>query len=120
MPKRIATGDAPITIRAISTKRLPTSRGHPTQPENAQAYYSRGFAYREKGDFDKAIADHTEAIRLNPKYASAYHNRGTTYSKKGDHDKAIADYTEAIRLEPEILPVRITTGAYAYFEEGRF
>ena len=53
-----------------------------------------------RATFEKAIADYTEAIRLNPKYANAYCNRGATYRHKGELDKAIADYTEAIRLDP--------------------
>ena len=31
------------------------------------AYYNRGIAYGNKGELDKAIADFTEAIRLDPK-----------------------------------------------------
>ena len=58
-------------------------------------------AYGNKGEHDKAIADYTEAIRLNPKYAEAYYNRGVAYEDKGEHDKAIADFTEAIRLDPK-------------------
>jgi formylglycine-generating enzyme required for sulfatase activity len=54
----------------------------------------------EKGEYDKAIADCTEAIRLDPKHVEAYHNRGVAYWNKGEYDKAIADFTEAIRLEP--------------------
>jgi tetratricopeptide (TPR) repeat protein len=65
------------------------------------AYNNRGNAYYAKKDSDRAIADYTEAIRLDPKYALAYSNRGTAYKAKGDYDRAIADYTEAIRLDPE-------------------
>jgi len=37
----------------------------------AFAYNNRGNAYKVKGDFDRAIADYLEAIRLDPKYAFA-------------------------------------------------
>ena len=60
-----------------------------------------GPCLQEKGDFDKAIADYTQAIRLDPKDAEAHFGRGCSYSKKGDHDKAIADFTDAIRLNPK-------------------
>jgi tetratricopeptide (TPR) repeat protein len=33
-----------------------------------------------------AVADYTEAIRLDPKYAFAYNNRGLAYRAKGDLD----------------------------------
>src|SRR5499433_959652 len=52
-------------------------------------------------DFDAAITDYSEAIRLDPKYALAFHNRGAAYANKGDRDRAIADYDEAIRLDPQ-------------------
>lgn len=49
---------------------------------------------------DKAIADYTEAIRLNPKYDRAYYFRAGLYVRKKDKAKAVADYTEAIKLDP--------------------
>jgi tetratricopeptide (TPR) repeat protein len=55
----------------------------------------------DTGEHDKAIADHTEAIRLNPQSANAYIGRGLNWDSKGEHDKAIADYNEAIRLDPQ-------------------
>jgi tetratricopeptide (TPR) repeat protein len=69
---------------------------------SAVEYYNRGESYRNKGDHDRAIADYTEAIRLDPQFAIAYNNRGVSYNGgKKDYDRAIADYTEAIRLNPQ-------------------
>ena len=67
---------------------------------DAEAYYKRGEEYLEEEDYDKAISEFTEAIRLNPKYAEAYSKRGAAYANKGDYDIAMSDYNEAIRLKP--------------------
>jgi Tfp pilus assembly protein PilF len=59
---------------------------------------NRGIAYAAKGDADKAIADLTEAIRLDPKSGVAYYVRGRVYMKTGEQDKAKADFAQAKRL----------------------
>ena len=65
-------------------------------------YVNRGLAWADKQEYDKAIADFTEAIRLDPKNACAYNNRGMRLGRQeGAFDKAIADFTEAIRLDPK-------------------
>jgi tetratricopeptide (TPR) repeat protein len=69
----------------------------------AEAYWSRGVAWSWKGEYDKAIEDYSEAIRINPEHATAYNNRGVAWSWKGEYDKAIVDCTEAIRLDPQCL-----------------
>ena len=45
-------------------------------------------------DYDRAIADYDEAIRLDPKIAAA---RGNAYCAKGDFNDAIMDYDEVKR-----------------------
>jgi lipoprotein NlpI len=64
-------------------------------------YGNRGKAYDAKGEPDRAIADYTQAISLNPKSSTFYNNRGIAYRHKGDADRAIADYTQAISLDPK-------------------
>jgi len=69
--------------------------------KDAAAFNKRGLAYNEKQEYDKAIDDFSEAIRLNPKDAIAFGNRGNAYDSKQEFDKAIADYSEAIRIDPK-------------------
>src|SRR6478609_5042777 len=87
------TGDAAV---AACTRAINSNAGRPSTN-----YNNRGFVYWRKGDTDRAIADYTEAIRLDPKFAVAYANRGLAHSDKGDTRRAIADYNEAIRLDPK-------------------
>jgi tetratricopeptide (TPR) repeat protein len=63
-------------------------------------YYDRGNGYRNKGLYDQAIADYTQAIALKPDKANAYYNRGGAYEEKGQRDQAIADYRMALKLAP--------------------
>ena len=49
---------------------------------------ARGNTYRESGHYDKAIAEFTQAIKLDPKDASAYRRRGITYGNLGQYEKA--------------------------------
>ena len=48
-----------------------------------------------KADFEQAIADFTEAIRLKPTASDCYHGRALAYQALGDHAKAIADEARA-------------------------
>ena len=59
---------------------------------------NRGVAYYNKGEYDQAIADFTEAIRLDPDNADIYHDRGLAYGKKGDESKSQADLSKAKEL----------------------
>ena len=55
----------------------------------------------EKREYDKAIADFSEAIKREPNHADAYYNRGNAYCDNIDFAEAIADFSMAIKLKPE-------------------
>jgi tetratricopeptide (TPR) repeat protein len=65
--------------------------------QRAGAYNSRGLLYQELGDYDKAIADFSEAIPLVwSNYGTYLTNRGMVYRVKGDLDAAMADMNAAM------------------------
>jgi lipoprotein NlpI len=68
--------------------------------DRAIAYFDRGVDFYAKNDLDHAIADWSEAIKLDPNYGHAYNNRAKAYRAKGDYQGAITDYSEAIKLDP--------------------
>jgi len=87
--------------------------------ELAVAHYFRGLSYSNKRDHDRAIADYTDAIRLNPDHFLSYSYRGHSYYSKKDYDHAIADYTAAFELRPEVVaPLLFRANVYA--DQGDF
>jgi len=72
--------------------------------KDASAFLKSGIEYFEKGDYDRAITDTSESIRLNPNDALAYGTRGAAYKGKKDFDNAILDFSEAIRLDQNNAP----------------
>jgi tetratricopeptide (TPR) repeat protein len=60
--------------------------------------YYRGSAYLRRGDYDLAIGDFDQAIKLNPLDVAAWSSRAYAYDAKGDYDRAIQNFDEAIRL----------------------
>jgi len=66
-------------------------------PKNmAMAYSNKARAHYHKDEFDQAIDDASEAIRLNPNFTNAYLNRGNAWFGKEDFEKAADDYAKAI------------------------
>jgi lipoprotein NlpI len=63
------------------------------------AYNNRAALYQSNNDFDHAIANYTEAIRLDSGRAQSFSNRCSAYTVEGDLERAIADCSEAIRLD---------------------
>ena len=55
----------------------------------AVAYNNRGNAFSTKGEYELAIRDYDELIKLAPNYDKPFNNRGVAYQKKGQYDLAI-------------------------------
>lgn len=67
----------------------------------ATIYDNRAIELRERGEYDNAIADYSEAIRIDGGLSGAYTGRGLAYEGKGEVDKAKADYRKALTLAPK-------------------
>jgi tetratricopeptide (TPR) repeat protein len=104
---KTASGDAAIEActRAIDSKKFAKSKR-----VLSLLYTNRGVEYEIKKELDKAIADHDQAIKIDPKNPAPYNNRGNTYADKQDWEHAVADFDMAIKLNPKY--------AEAFFNRG--
>jgi len=66
---------------------------------DAWAFRNRGLALTRKREFDRAIADLEQSIKLDPKPAMSHLALGNAFSAKGDVPRAIASLDRAIQLD---------------------
>jgi Flp pilus assembly protein TadD len=87
------------------------------QPNDAVTFYNRGAGSFAKKDYDQAMRDFDEAIRLEPSLVDAYFARGTVLYVKREFDRAIKDFDEAIRLDPKFAVAFCNRGMALYVKQ---
>ncbi len=110
--------DRDLSIRSCTVIIEGRARG-----DKAAAYGWRGVNSYTNGDYDHAIADLGQVLRLKPQDGSSYYWRGLAYFQKGEYDRAIADEDQAIRLKPQINPQHADAyfrRAQAYYKKGDY
>jgi len=69
-------------------------RGDQDRSKYGWAYNNRGVAYYGLHEYDAALADHAEAIRVDSRDVWAYCPPRHGVTEKGEFDQAVADITE--------------------------
>lgn len=71
----------------------------------AEAYANRGIANEALSNYDSAVSDYTEALRLfgpdSPEASEVVNNRGVAFLKLRKQEEAMADFDAAIKAKPD-------------------
>ena len=86
--------------KAVDLLRKATNMDHKYADELSDVYQRRAYSYAKNQQFQEAIQDYSEAIKIEPKDARIYEQRAAVEVKIQDYDKALADYAELIKLKP--------------------
>jgi tetratricopeptide (TPR) repeat protein len=89
-------------------------------PRNPDALdlYRRAVSLDALGHTDRALADYSDAIRIDPKASLAFLGRGVLLaSRRRAYERAIADFGRAIEIEPANVEAYIARGN-AYSQIG--
>ncbi|MEB3189670.1 MAG: caspase family protein [Snowella sp.] len=92
----------------------PQSEPSPSLQITATAFNSSGVNKYNARDYQGAISDFNQAIKLKPDDAIVYYNRGASKRKSGDYQGAIADYSQAIKLKPDFAVAYNNRGFVKY------
>lgn len=81
------------------------------KPESEEALYGRAMFLQENGDYDRAIQDYTQILKINPRNKNAHYNLGYVhYTYLKVYSQAIKHYDDAIAADPNY--------AEAYYSRG--
>ena len=69
-------------------------------PESAEMHNILGSALADKGEFDRAIAEFREALRLEPDSASAHLNLGLALASHQAPEEAVVHLRRSVQLDP--------------------
>jgi tetratricopeptide (TPR) repeat protein len=86
-------------------------------PDPVAALYELGLSRCRRGDYRKAAAHFTAALKLDPANAVLYHQRGEAYRLLCEYERAIADLNAALRLSP-LTPSILVSRAAAHHYSG--
>ncbi|MBR0778728.1 hypothetical protein JQ625_28205 [Bradyrhizobium diazoefficiens] len=83
------------------------------KPDRIKALIARGALYARHDQIDRAIADDSRALLLDPTLADVFNARGELWLRKGDRPKAVQDFGAALRIDPNHEKARANHKAMA-------
>ena len=93
---------APTEIRCSAKT---TCGKHADAQKNRTPFPTTNQLVERRGEFDQAIADFNEMIRINPGDAETYYCQSIAYREKGEESKSEADLSKSEELGYEALEI---------------
>jgi tetratricopeptide (TPR) repeat protein len=106
--------------KAVDLLRKASNLDHKYTPDLAIAYERRGYALAKSQQFQDAVTDYTEAIKIKSNEPRLYEERAYAEMKIYAYDKALDDYAELIKLKPnEVRYVNFRAYIYEAKEDNK-
>src|SRR5262245_34503333 len=95
--RKICDEDKNNATKIAACTRLLSDRSLPSK-QREDILNNRGVGYFRNNEFDRAISDFSESIRINPGDNVVWANRADAYRKKKEFNLAISDSDRSIEL----------------------
>lgn len=74
------------------------------------------YTYAQTGDYERAVGECRESLRIDSANAHAHYNLGYAYQRQGRLDQALSEYHLALRLDPNWARVLNNMGLVYYYK----
>jgi len=111
--------DKPTLDTRIGACTVIIQSGWGSAKERAEIFHIRGTQYFYRADYDRAINDYNQAIKLDPGNSELFDNRCWTRATINELQGALADCKESLRLRPNVAAALDTLG-FVYLKLGQF
>jgi len=88
-------------------------------PQNAPLRVELGWAFAQAGDYDRALAEYQNALKIDKKNVAAKYNMALIYLQKKEDKKAAQLLEELVKERPAFTEARLTLGEY-YLQVRKF
>jgi len=79
-------------------------------PQSLEQHMQKGLAFHKQQQYDAAVREFTEAIRVRPEMTDAYLYRGIALYAAGQLEASITDFNKVLELRPESATVYLYRG----------
>jgi Flp pilus assembly protein TadD len=111
---------ASLRLRDADDAEAAVEKAVAIDPSHAEARTLLGWIYSEiRGDFDAAIKEYAEVIRLRPDVPEAYNNLGVALKRKGELEKARGIFSEALERRPE-FSAALSNRGWVFAAQGKW
>ncbi len=102
-------GGPVFNLASLRTQSPPTeARDGSSEPHSAADFAARGRALVARRDFERAIADLTQAAQLDPSQPDYFYQRALAYLGEERSDPALTDLDQALKLKPDFTDALLT------------
>ncbi len=98
--RQLADTDVVLRTARTVTPYSPTAAAPQAPPSDAAGLSAEAVVLLRNHDYAHAIADLSQAIKLQPDVSKHYYNRGVAYYEARQDDLAISDFSRTIELQP--------------------
>jgi len=88
-------------------------------PDACDAWYAAAYVYNYQGNYERALANSKESVKLNSSYLPGYTALGYSFLNLREYDSAVKTFRKVIDLAPELVDGYYGL-AYTHFRKKEF